>query len=298
MTDLMSRDAKRIASMVARSMELPIGLIAGQGKLPILTAQGIRRTGRPVACVGLYDQFDPALPPLCDQFRTAGIVQIGRWIRLLKRQGVHEAVMVGRVTKVRMYDPLHLFRQLPDLRAAKLWFGRLRHDKRNDAILGAVADELAAEGITLIDSTRYIPDHLAHEGVMTRRSPSDAQHADIEFALPIIRRMGDLDIGQSIAVKDREIIAVEAIEGTDRMIERAGVLCRRGGWTLLKIAKPDQDMRFDVPTVGVNTIENLKAAGAACLAVESGRVIMLEKPQIIEAADRAGIAVIGIRVAG
>ncbi|MBI1370931.1 MAG: DUF1009 domain-containing protein [Planctomycetes bacterium] len=277
-------------------MNEPIGLIAGQGRLPVLTATGMRSAGRRVVCVGLRDQFDVALPPLCDDFSTAGIIQIGRWIRLLKRAQVREAVMVGRVKKVRMYDPLHMFRQLPDWRAAKLWFGKLRHDKRNDAILSAVADELAAEGIALIDSTKFIPQELAAPGTMTRREPTADQRADIDFALPIVARMGDLDIGQSIAVRDREIIAVEAIEGTDRMIERAGQLCKRGGWTLVKIAKPQQDMRFDVPTIGLNTIANLAKNGATCLAVEAGKVILLDKPQLLEAADKAGIAILGVRV--
>lgn len=204
--------------------------------------------------------------------------------------------MVGRVKKVRMYDPMFLFRQLPDWRAMKIWFGRLRHDKRNDAILTAVADALAQEGITLMDSTSYIDDQMAGDGVMTRRQPTNEQQADIAFALPIVSRMGDLDVGQSIAVKDREIIAVEAIEGTDRMIERAGELCPRGGWTLVKIAKPEQDMRFDVPTVGLRTIEKLRAAGGTCLAVQSGKVIMTDKPQVLEAADAEGVAVVGVEV--
>ena len=272
----------------------PIGLIAGQGRLPGITAEGLHSAGRRVVCVGLRDQFDANLPAACDEFQTAGIIQIGRWARLLRRWGVREAVMVGRVAKVRMYDPFYLARQIPDWRAAKLWFGRLRHDRRNDAILGAVADELVAAGVTLIDTTRYIPQHMADEGVMTHVQPTVSQRADISFASPIVYQIGALDIGQSIAVKNREIIAVEAIEGTDRMIERAGLLCRAGGWTLVKLAKPKQDMRFDVPTVGVATIDNLKRHGGACLAVEAAKVIMVDKPAVIEAADRAGIAIIGI----
>jgi hypothetical protein len=274
----------------------PIGLIAGQGQLPMATAEGIRAAGRRVVCVGLRDQFDPALPGRCDRFATAGIIQIGRWTRLLRRFGAEHAIMVGRVTKVRMYDPLYLLRQIPDWRAAVVWFTRLRHDKRNDAILGAVADELAAGGVQLIDSTRYIPQLLADRGVMTRRQPGAAQQADIDFALPIIARLGDLDIGQSIAVKDRDVVAVEAIEGTDRMIERAGALCPRGGWTLVKIAKPHQDMRFDVPTVGPGTIANMQRHGGGCLAVEAGKVILLEKEKLIADADRAGIAIVGVEL--
>ncbi len=278
-------------------MDEPIGLIAGQGRLPVLTARGIRAAGRRVVCVGLRDQYAAELVTECDAFKSAGIIQIGRWIRLLRKQGVRQAVMVGRVTKVRMYDPLYLVRQMPDWRAAKLWFGKLRHDKRNDAILGAVADALAEAGVTLIDSTQYIPEQMAGEGVLTPgRPPSAEQQRDIAFALPIIRKLGEVDIGQSIAVKDAEVVAVEAIEGTDRMIGRAGELCKRGGWTLVKVGKPNQDMRFDVPTVGVNTIENMKKSGAACLAVEAGKVILLDKPQVLAAAEKAGIAVIGVRI--
>ena len=202
--------------------------------------------------------------------------------------------MVGRVRKARMYQPWRVIRQMPDLRAAKLWYRVLRHDRRNDAMLSAVAGELEQAGIALIDSTRYIADQLADAGVMTATRPSAAQAADIEFAMRIAQRMGDLDVGQSVAVRDREIIAVEAIEGTDAMIERAGGLCRAGKWTLLKLAKPNQDMRFDVPTVGLQTIENLKAHGGTCLAVEAGKVILLDKSQLIEAADKAGVAVVGV----
>jgi hypothetical protein len=277
-------------------MAEPIGLIAGQGRLPVLTAGGIRAAGRTVACVGLRDQFDLDLPARCDRFAAAGIIQLGRWVRLLRRWGVREAVMVGRVRKSRMYQPMRWLRQMPDVRAARLWYRVLRHDRRNDAILGAVADELARGGVTLIDSTRYIPGQMADAGVMTRRQPSAQQQADIAFALPVVARMGDLDVGQAVAVRDREIIAVEAIEGTDAMIQRAGELCPSGGWALVKVAKPDQDLRFDVPTVGLRTIERLAACGGTALAVEVGRVILLDKADVIAAADRAGIAIVGVTI--
>jgi len=277
-------------------MDRPIGLIAGQGGLPLLCARGIRAAGRRVACVGLADQADPTLPQLCDVYATAGIIRIGRWIRLLRRWGVEEAIMVGRVRKARMYEPFRLVRQMPDWRAAKLWFRVLRNDRRNEALLRAVANELAAGGIRLIDSTKYIPEHLAEEGVMTRTQPTAKQWADIQFALPIVRAMNELDVGQAIAVTEGEVLAVEAIEGTDKMIARAGELCRVGNWTLVKTAKAKQDMRFDVPTVGLRTIENLKQAGGRCLALEVGRVIMLDKPEFLAAADRAGIAVVGVKL--
>lgn len=274
----------------------PLGLVAAGGQLPVATALGMRAAGRRVACVGLKGLFDPTLPALCDSFATAGLVQLGKWIRVLRKAGCEQMVLVGKVHKAQMYQPLVWFRYLPDVRGGKVWFISTRHDKRANSMLAAVADEFDASGVTMIDSTRYIPQLLADAGVMTRTRPSASQQADIDFALPIVQRMGDLDIGQAVAVKDRDIIAVEAIEGTDKMIERAGVLCPRGKWTLMKLAKPDQDMRFDVPTVGPTTIDALKAAGATCLAVEAGRTIMLDKAQLLEAADKAGIAVVGVEL--
>ncbi len=271
----------------------PVGLIAGQGQLPLLVAQGIRATGRPVACVGLAGQYDPSLPQACDRFAQAGVVRLGRWLGLLNRWGVREAVMIGRVRKARMYQPLRLIRQLPDWRAIRLWYGVLRHDKRNAALLTGVADVLAQGGVDLIDSTQYLHEYLAETGVMTRGAPSAQQLADIDFGWPLVTQLNALDIGQAIAVKEREVVAVEAIEGTDAMIQRAGQLCRVGGWTLLKAAKHDQDMRFDVPTVGPHTIENLHQHRAKCLVVQAQKVILADKPKLLELANRYGIAVVG-----
>jgi DUF1009 family protein len=271
-----------------------LGLIAGQGRLPVVVAEGMRARGARVVCVGLRDQFDAALPPRCDEFHRAGIARIGRWIRILRRAGVHEAVMVGRVAKARMHDPLRLFRQMPDWRAVNIWYRRLRHDRRNAALLAAVADELARNGITLIDSTRYIPEHLATAGVMGTVAPDSMQAADVEFGWPLLRDVVALDVGQAIAVRDRDVIAVEAVEGTDRMIDRAGALCRAKGWTLLKTARADHDMRADVPSVGVETIERLARAGGGCLALGAGRVILIDRPAVIEAANRLGVAVLGV----
>ena len=276
-------------------MSSPIGIIAGQGRLPILTAQGIRAAGFKVACIGLRDQFTPDLPQYCDFFQTASITHLGRWIRLFHRWNVHQAVMVGRVRKTRMYDPFKWLHYIPDWRAAKIWYFRLRHDRRTDKLLSAVADELLSQGITLMDSTTYIPQSLAQTGPLTSTKPSSSVLADIAFGLPIVRRLGDLDIGQAIAVKDREVIAVEAIEGTDAMIRRAGELCPTGGWTLIKLAKPNQDMRFDVPTVGLQTIQNLHAAGACCLAVEAGKTILLDTQDMISVAEKHKISLIGVR---
>ena len=271
----------------------PVGLIAGQGRLPFLVAQGIHSCGRRVACVGLSGQYVNELPGLCDHFASAGVIRLGRWIHLLRDWGVTEAVMIGRVRKARMYEPFRLLRQMPDWRAAKLWYRVLRHDKRNASLLGAVANELQTGGITLVDSTQYIRESLASEGVMTSRKLSASQAADIEFGWPIVQRMADLDIGQAIAVKEREVIAVEAIEGTDEMIRRAGQLCPTGGWTLIKTARAQHDMRFDVPTVGPTTIDQLHQHGATCLVVETNRVILADKLQLLALAERRSVVIVG-----
>ena len=271
-----------------------LGLIAGQGRLPFLVADGARAAGVRVVCVGLADQAEGELAGHVDVFRWVPIARPGRWIKYLRAEGVRGTIMVGRVAKRRIYTPRRIWQYRPDWRAFRLWYGRLRHmDKRNDSLLAALADELASGGIILEDSTQYCREHLAREGVMTKRQPSESVRRDIEFGWKIVKQMGGLDIGQAVAVKEQEVIAVEAIEGTDRMIERAGQLCRAGGWTLIKTAKPGQDMRFDVPTIGEATIENLKRNGAACVAVEAGQTLMLDMPKVIALADKCKIAVVG-----
>jgi DUF1009 family protein len=271
-----------------------VGLIAGQGQLPILEARGMRAAGYRVACVGLAGQYDPALPRHCDFFAEAGIARLGRWIRLLRGWGVERAVMVGAVRKGRMHEPLRLLHQVPDWRAARLWYRVLRQDKRDQSLLAAVAGELAEHGVELTDTTQYIRDHLAQPGLMTRRQPTANQWGDLQFAWPLLMQLAKMDVGQALAVKERDVIAVEAVEGTDAMIDRVSGLCRSGGWVLAKGVGPGKDLRFDVPTVGPGTIERLERAGCKCLALAADRVILLQRGQVIDAAERAGIAVVGV----
>lgn len=272
----------------------PLGLIAGEGEFPHLVARGARAAGRSVVIVALRGSADPALRTLADVFRWRGVVQLGRWIRVLRRAGCRDVVMAGRVRKSDMFAGprwLQWLRYVPDLTSIRVWYFRAR-DRRNDSLLGAVADELARNGLTLIDSTRYCPEALAAEGVLTPFEPPRQVVDDAAFAWPLAKQIAALDIGQAVAVKEREIIAVEAIEGTDRLIRRTAELCPQGGWTLVKVAKPKQDMRFDVPTVGPNTIENLARARAAGLVIEAGKTLVLEREKFVEAARRARIAVI------
>ncbi len=281
----------------------PLGLIAGEGELPFVIARNARRAGRRVVTVALRGSADPQLRAVSDAFCWRGVARLGSWIRWLRRWGCREVVMVGRVRKGTMFERarwLQWLQYLPDLTTIRLWY-RTTRDKRDHTLLAAVADVLHERGLELIDSTRYCRDVLAAEGLLTPDGPQPLSRAphrvldDAAFGWPIARQVAALDIGQAIAVKEREVIAVEAIEGTDALIERAGRLCRTGGWTLIKLARPDQDMRFDVPTVGPTTIEKLYAAGAAGLVVEAHRTIMLRPQQMLKLAQKCRIAVLGLR---
>jgi DUF1009 family protein len=274
-----------------------LGLIAGEGRLPFLVAAGAKQAGLRVVCVGLEGSVEPDLAGEVDVFYEVAVARPGSWIRKLRRHKVSRTIMVGRVAKGRIFTPWRIMRYLPDLRAFRIWYWRLRRKaKQNDMVLNALADELASGGIILENSTMYCKEHLATAGVMTKRRPSASVRDDIEFGWQIVKKLGELDIGQAIAVKEREVIAVEAIEGTTKMIERAGQHCRSGGWTLIKTSKPKQDERFDVPCVGPDTIRSLAANGAKCLVLESGRTIIIDKPETVALADELGIAVLGIGV--
>jgi len=271
-----------------------LGLIAGQGRLPFLVADGAKRAGLKVVCVGLSDNADPGLAKYVDVFFSGVVTRPGWWMRRLRKYGASRTVMVGRVAKSRMYTPWRIVRYLPDWRALRIWYWRLRgKDKRNETVLCAIADELASGQIYLENSTMYCKEHLADEGVMTKCRPGASVQGDIEFGWAILQKLTQLDIGQAVAVKEKEIIAVEAIEGTAEMIERAGQLCKKGGWTLIKGAKANKDMRFDVPCVGPDTIESLAKNGARCLVVQKEKTIIIDKPETIELAEKAGIAIVG-----
>jgi len=271
-----------------------VGLIAGGGRLPFMVAAGARHRGLRVVCVGLDGYVDEPLAREVDVFYSVAVARPGSWIRKLTRHHVRRAIMVGQVTKSHLFTPRRILRYLPDWRAFRIYYWRLRgKTKQTDTLLSALADELASGGITLEDSTMYCEEYLADPGVMTRRQPGPQVEHDIEFGWPLAKKLGELDIGQAIAVREREVIAVEAIEGTAAMIRRAGEYCKAGGWTLIKTAKPKQDMRFDVPCVGPDTIRDLAASGAKCLVVEAAKTLIVDKPQTIALAEELGICIVG-----
>jgi len=273
----------------------PIGLLAGSGRFPILFAEAARRQGLQVACVGIKYEASDELRSLCESFEVVGIAKLGRMIRTFHRLGVEQIVMAGKVTKNVMYTPWRTLQLMPDWRMIVMWYRRGRTDNRDDTILLGVIAEFERDGIAFASALDYCPELLVKDGILTRRAPTAAEQHDIEFGWYLAKEMGRLDIGQSVAVKERAALAIEAIEGTDRCIERAGQLCRAGGWTLVKVAKPQQDMRFDVPTIGTTTIENLHKAGARVLAIEGGRTILLDQPEVIALADRYRLSIVALR---
>jgi DUF1009 family protein len=259
-----------------------------------LVADGARRAGLKVICVGLVDNAENSLANEVDVFYRVAIARPGSWIRKLRKHNVTRTIMVGRVAKSRLFTPWRILRYMPDWRAIRIYYWRLRgKDKLDDSLLGALADELATGSIILENSTMYCKEHLATEGLMTKRQPSSSVEGDIEFGWQIVKRLGELDIGQAIAVKEKEVLAVEAIEGTEEMIKRAGQFCKSGGWTLIKVSKPGQDIRFDVPCVGPDTVRSLAENGGKYLVVEAGKTIIIDKPETIKLADQLGIAILG-----
>jgi DUF1009 family protein len=272
----------------------PIGLLAGSGRFPILFAEAARQQGLRVACVGIKYEAPEELRLLCDSFEIVGVAKLGKMIRAFAQRGAQEIVMAGKVTKNVMYTPWRTVQLMPDWRTIVMWYRRGRADNRDDSILLGVIAEFERDGMTFASALDYCPELLVKDGILTRRAPSAAEQKDIEFGWRLAKEMGRLDVGQSVAVKEKAALAVEAIEGTDRCIERAGQLCRAGGWALVKVAKPQQDMRFDVPTIGVMTIENLYKAGARVLAIEAGKTILLDQGEVIALADRYGISIVAV----
>ncbi|MFL6211989.1 MAG: LpxI family protein [Pyrinomonadaceae bacterium] len=261
------------------------GLIAGNGQFPFLVLEGARRAGVSLAVAAIREETDPRIEQVAEQLTWVGIGQLGKMIRFFKRAGVERAIMAGQVKHVQIFSGA-----LPDVRMLKLL---LRLPRRNtDALIGAVAAELASEGIELIDSTYFLQDHLPQPGTLTRRAPDERERGDIEYGLEVAREIARLDLGQTIVVRARACVAIEAMEGTDATIKRAGELAR-GRLTVIKIAKPDQDMRFDVPVVGVPTIESMIAAEATCLCVTAGKTLLFDRADMMRLADKHRIAVVG-----
>jgi hypothetical protein len=267
-----------------------LGLIAGNGRFPFLVLDAARGAGHDVTVVAIKEEAFPDLeavaarPPQAD-FHWVSLGQLGTCIGILQKAGVTRAVMAGQVKHTRLFSDI-----VPDLTLAGVLF-RLKA-RNTDALIAGVADVLRDRGIELLDSTAFLEPLLAREGVLTRRSPTADEQADLAFGCGVADAIAGLDIGQTIAVRAAAVVAVEAMEGTDVVIARAGELAGPGV-RIIKVAKPGQDMRFDVPVVGVATIEAMAAAGATLLSVDAGRTLLIDGEAVIRAADAAGIAIVG-----
>lgn len=264
---------------------MKFGLIAGNGQFPFLVVEGARRAGADLAVIAINEETDKRIEEVAESVKWVGIGQLGKMISHFKSNGVTKAIMAGQVKHVQIFSGA-----LPDARMLKMLWNL---PKRNtDALIGGVADELAKEGIELIDSTYFLNDNLAAAGVLTKRKPSEIELGNIEYGLHIADEIARLDLGQTIVVRAKACVAIEAMEGTDATIRRAGELAK-GKLTVIKVAKPDQDMRFDVPVVGIPTIETMIAAGATCMSVTAGKTLMFDRDEMLALADKNGICVVG-----
>jgi DUF1009 family protein len=276
-----------------------VGVLAAWGRLPIVVAESMQAAGYRVVCLGVRHHAVKAdYDGIADAFHWVGVSQLGTAIRLFRRHDVERATMAGKFHKVSLYQPGALIRYMPDWTGLKAFYSHFvghSADRKDDTLLGLIVDVFANGGITMEPATDFAPGLLVEEGLVAGRPLSASLQADVAFGWDLAREMGRLDVGQSVCVKGRAAIAIEAIEGTDLCIRRAGELCPGGGFTVVKVAKPKQDMRFDVPTVGVQTLQSMKEAGARVLAIEAGLTILLDPAEFRAYATRHGLTVVAQR---
>jgi DUF1009 family protein len=263
---------------------MKFGLIAGNGRFPFLVLEGARRQGASLSVVAIKEETDKSIEQFAENVIWVGIGQLGKMISFFKSQGVSKAIMAGQVKHVQIFSGA-----LPDLRMVKMLFGLKQ--RNTDALIGGVADEMAKDGIELIDSTYFIKDQLAREGVLTKRKPDSTEKGNIEYGIKIANEIARLDLGQTIVVRAKACVAVEAMEGTDAVIKRAGELAK-GKLTVVKVAKPNQDMRFDVPVVGIPTIKTMIEAGASCLCLTPNKTLIFDKEEMIKLAEKNKISIV------
>jgi UDP-2,3-diacylglucosamine hydrolase len=273
-------------------------LVAAWGRFPVVVAEALVAQGREVYCLGVKEHADfDALRKLCVEVQPYHVTRIGGAIRYCRRRGITQATMAGKYHKTKLYRPFAFWHYVPDVRTFRMFFRnfwRTGGDRRDDTLLLQIIAEFAKDGIEFAPPTNFAPELLVKYGLLTRRSPTPLEAKDVEFGWNLAKEMGRLDVGQTVVVKGRNALAIEAIEGTDACIRRAGELCRAGGFTIVKVAKPQQDMRFDVPTIGVGTIQNMIEAGATCLAVEAEKTIFIDQDEVTALANKHKLAIVAL----
>lgn len=274
-----------------------IGLVAGWGRFPVVVAETLSASGYQVSCLGIKGHADHVLRTHCHDYREVGLGKLGAAIRYFRRQGVRQATMAGKIHKVLLFQRLAWLKHFPDWRCLRTFYPHWitkTADRKDDTLLLAVVGAFARDGICFAPATDLLPELLVKAGNLTGRAPTSAQWKDIEFGWQLAKSMGGLDVGQTVCVKGRAVLAVEAVEGTDECIRRAGKLCPQGGLTVVKVAKPQQDMRFDVPTIGLGTMQVLVEAGASVLAVEAHKTIVVDEAATMEFARRHNLTVVAL----
>ena len=260
------------------------GLIAGNGRFPFLVLQSARDQGIDVVVAAIKEETFPEIESCGYPVHWLGLGELGKLIRLFRNSGVRNAIMAGQVKHVQIFGS-----SFPDLTMIRMLAGLKQ--KNTDALIGGVARVLEDEGISLVDSTVLLKPHIAREGTLTRRGLNKAEIADADYGRPVAHRIASMDVGQTIVVRDRAVVAVEAMEGTDAVILRAGELVHRTNLTVIKVGKPMQDMRFDIPVVGLSTLKNMIAAGATALVIDAGRTLVFDRDEFVKTADEHNIAV-------
>jgi UDP-2,3-diacylglucosamine hydrolase len=260
------------------------GLIAGNGRFPFLVLEGARSQGIEMAVIAIKEEASPEIERVARRLHWVSLGELSKTIELMHQEGVSQAVMAGQVKHNKIFSSIR-----PDWKLAKLLFSLPR--KNTDTLIGAVARVLEEDGIQLVDSTVFLKPLLPEPGVLTRRAPNEHEAEDIAYGLGIARQIAAMDIGQTVVIAERACVAVEAMEGTDETIARAARIAPGRPLVVVKVSKPRQDMRFDVPVVGLPTVEQMKNAGATALALDAERTLLFDRAQLIERADAAGIAI-------
>lgn len=279
-----------------------LGLIAGNGRFPFLVVEEALRRGIPMAVAAIREETFPEIEKYASSSRNSpvslrwvGLGQLGRLIRFFQEEGVDKAIMAGQVRHVRIFghrkeESRKWVQALPDWRMARLILSLPQ--KNTQSVIEAVIGVLEGEGIEFVDSTLFLADLLPEPGVLTRRAPDSGESRDIDFGWPVAREIARLDVGQTIVVRDQAVVAVEAMEGTDEAIRRAARLADGGRLTVIKVSRPQQDLRFDVPVIGLQTLDVLRECNASALAIDAGRTLILDRGQVIAGADRGGITIV------
>jgi DUF1009 family protein len=266
---------------------MTFGLIAGNGSFPFLVLSGAKKAGQRLVVAAIREETDRRIEEMADKVIWVGIGQLGKMIKFFKSEGVEKAIMAGQVKHVQIFSGT-----LPDLRMLKMLYNLPR--RNTDSLIGGIADELAKDGIELIDSTYFIRDQLVREGILSNRKPTDIEQGNIEYGLKIANEIARLDLGQTIVVRAKACVAIEAMEGTDATIKRAGELAK-GKLTVVKVAKPNQDMRFDVPVVGVPTIQTMIESGATCLCLTPNKTLIFDREEMLDLANRHKICIVATK---